>query len=48
MKKSYHSIVAPIEEAIATRVTECAATSSAREPASLGFFNCAPLENLLN
>src|SRR6185437_11192231 len=42
MKKSYHSIAAPIEAAIATRVTDCAATCSVREFSTLGFIDYAP------
>src|SRR6185437_6492601 len=46
MKKSYHSIAAPIEEAIATRVTDCAATCSVREFSRLGFIDYAPLRKI--
>src|SRR5690348_10571874 len=46
MKKSYHSIAAPIEEAIATRVTDCAATCSVREFSRLGFIDYAPLRRI--
>src|SRR5574337_1900171 len=45
MKKSYHSIVAPIEEAIATLVTDCAAYCSAREFSRLVFIQYAPRGN---